>query len=335
MTRLLLQNSRNSRIFFVLVLLSACIAPFLVPPGYLLHLLVMFLIFSIMALSLSVIVGFLGELTLGQAGFFATGAYVSAILAVDYGWPFWLSLPMAGLLSGVVGILVGIPSFRLQGPYFAIVTLGFSQIIGLVITNSISITRGPMGISKIPAPEINLPFLPPVVFDTEKSFYFLVLCLVLITIYVIRRLLVSRTGRAIVAIRENPALAQSIGVDLYKYKILAFFISTSIAGVSGAAYAHYVRVITPHLSDVYYTTAALIMVVVGGAATIAGALVGAFIFTLLPEALRFVEDARLLIFGVILFLSIRYMPQGIWPALLVWTARLARKANSSNGGADQ
>jgi branched-chain amino acid transport system permease protein len=319
-------------IAFVIVLLIAVAAPLLVPPGYFLHILVMFLIFSILALSLSIILGFLGELALGQAGFFAVGAYASAILAIDYGWPFWLSLPMAGLISGGIGLLVGIPSFRLQGPYFAIVTLGFSQIIGLIITNSISVTRGPMGISKIPAPQVNLPFLPEFAINTEKSYYFLVLGLLLVAIYVVRRLLFSRTGRAIVAIRENPALAQSIGINLYRYKLIAFFVSTCIAGVAGAAYAHYVRVITPHLSEVYYTTAALIMVVVGGAATIPGALVGAFIFTVIPEALRFLEEARLLIFGVVLILSIYYMPRGIWPAFLASLKPLARWLRTSNEG---
>lgn len=333
MTGFLAQDNRRRAMAVALAILIACLVPLLVPPGYLLHLLVLFLIFSILALSVSIIVGFLGELTFGQAGFFAVGAYASALLAVDYGWPFWLSLPAAGLMSGLVGILVGIPSFRLQGPYFAIVTLGFSQIIGLVITNSISITRGPMGVSKIPAPQANLPFLPDVTFNTERSYYFLVLGLLLATIYVIHRLLASRSGRAIVAIRENPALAQSIGIDLYRYKIFAFFVSTCIAGVSGAAYAHYVRVITPHLAEAYYTTAALVMVVVGGAATIPGALVGAFIFTVIPETLRFMEEARILVFGVILILSIRYMPRGVWPAMVSLSARLARRVRPAGKGA--
>lgn len=317
-----------------IVFLIACMAPLVVPSGYFLHLLVLFLIFGTLALSLSIIVGFLGELTLGQAGFFAVGAYASALLSVDQNWPFWFSLPVAGLISGLTGILVGIPSFRLQGPYFAIVTLGFSQIIGLVITNSTSITRGPMGISRIPAPTLDLPMLPTIRFSTELSYYYLALALLLVTVYVVRRLLASRTGHAIVAIRENAALAQSVGIDLYRYKITAFFISTFIAGIAGAMYAHYVRVITPHLADVYYTSSALIMVVVGGAATISGALIGAFIFTIVPEILRFVEDARLLVFGVILILSIHYMPKGIGPALAQlpsWPSRRGRPSSDEGG----
>ncbi|MBR1172739.1 branched-chain amino acid ABC transporter permease [Bradyrhizobium sp. KB893862 SZCCT0404] len=314
------------------VFLIACTAPLVVPSGYFLHLLVLFLIFGTLALSLSIVVGFLGELTLGQAGFFAVGAYASALLSVDQNWPFWFSLPAAGLISGLTGVLVGLPSFRLQGPYFAIVTLGFSQIIGLVITNSISITRGPMGISRIPAPTLDLPMLPTIRFNTELSFYYLALALLILVIYVVRRLLVSRTGRAIVAIRENASLAESVGIDLYRYKITAFFISTFIAGIAGAMYAHYVRVITPHLADVYYTSSALIMVVVGGAATISGALIGAFVFTILPEILRFVEDARLLVFGVILILSIHYMPKGVGPALAQLAGRLSRRGGISSGG---
>jgi branched-chain amino acid transport system permease protein len=322
-------DSRHAALYAT-IFIVACVTPLLVPSGYFLHLLVLFLIFGTLALSLSVIVGFLGELTLGQAGFFAIGAYASALLNVDQNWPFWFSLPAAGLISGLTGVLVGIPCFRLQGPYFAIVTLGFSQIIGLVITNSISLTRGPMGISRIPAPALDLPMLSTIRFDTERSFYYLALALLLITVYVVRRLLASRTGHAIVAIRENAALAQSVGIDIYRYKITAFFISTFIAGIAGAMYAHYVRVITPHLADIYYTSSALIMVVVGGAATISGVLIGAFIFTIVPEILRFIEDARLLVFGVILILSIQYMPKGIGPAIAQLASRLLRRTEPSS-----
>lgn len=327
--------SRKFLVTLVGIALVAGVGPFLVPGGYFRHLLVMFLIFGILALGLSIMVGFLGELSLGHAGFFAIGAYTSALLAVDYNWPFWLSLPMAGLFAGIIGICVGIPSFRLQGPFFAIVTLGFSQIIGLVITNSISITRGPMGVSQIPAPSVVLPSMSKIEVNSEIAYYYLALALLLGTVFFVRRLLVSRTGRAIIAIRENAALARSVGIDIYRYKLVAFFISTVIAGISGAAYAHYVRVITPHLSDVYYTSAALIMVVIGGASTITGSLIGAFIFTVMPEVLRFIEDARLLVFGVILILSIHYMPQGIWPALVNLFGRFMSRSSGSKDGASK
>jgi len=276
---------------------------------------VLFGIFAIFALSLDIIVGYLGELSLGHAAFFAIGAYVSALLGVNLEWSFWVTLPFAALVTGLIGILIGIPSFRVKGPYFAIVTLGFAQIIGLVITNSISITRGPMGITKIPAPKLSLPFLPKVEFNTELSYYYVVLSLIVVSVFITLRMIGSRSGRAIVAIRENDVLAESIGINIYRYKLFAFGISTMLAGVSGAAYAHYFRVITPHLADLYYMSNALIMVVVGGAGSVAGALIGAFIFTILPEVLRIVEDTRLIIFGVILLLSIIFLPQGVSGAL--------------------
>lgn len=293
----------------------ACIAPFFWNGAYQRHLLVLFGIFAILALSLDIIVGYLGELSLGHAAFFAIGAYVSALLGVNFGWPFWASLPVAALVSGLAGVLVGIPSFRVKGPYFAIVTLGFAQIIGLVINNSIDITRGPMGITKIPPPQIAVRFLPAIDFDTELTYYYLVLALVMLSIYLTQRLIASRSGRAVVAIRENDTLAQSVGIDVYRYKVFAFGVGTMLAGVSGAAYAHYVRVVTPHLADLYYMSNALIMVVVGGAASVNGALLGAFIFTILPEGLRIVDDARVVVFGVVLLLSIIYLPQGVSRAL--------------------
>ena len=312
---------RHPALYWSLFFIVACAAPVVWTDSYYRHLLVLFGIFAILALSLDIIIGYLGELTLGHAAFFATGAYVSALLATNFELPFWVTLPTAGLAAGCLGVLVGIPSFRLKGPYFAIVTLSFAQIIGLIITNWISITRGPMGITKIPAPKLDLPFLPLIEFNTELSYYYIVLALVCASIFVTRTLIASRTGRAIIAIRENDALAKSIGIDVYRYKIVAFGIGTALAGVSGAAYAHYVRVVTPHLADLYYMSNALIMVVVGGAGSITGALLGSFVFTVVPESLRIVGDARGIIFGVVLLLAIIYLPDGISRAIKMFFSK--------------
>jgi len=294
-----------------IILFVSCLVPIFLTDSYYRHILVLFGIFAILALSLDIIMGYLGELSLGHAAFFGLGAYVSALLSINFNLSFWITLPLAGLFTGTIGVFIGLPSFRLRGPYFAIVTLGFSQIIGLIVTNWISLTRGPMGITKIPAPTIKIPFLPALEFNTEFSYYYIILGLILFSIFITRRLFNCRSGRAILAIRENEALANSIGINVYYFKIFAFGIGTMLAGISGASYAHYFRVITPDLAGLYYMANVLIMVMVGGAGSIGGAILGAFIFTIVPEALRIIENVRLIIFGGILLLSIVYLPEGV------------------------
>ncbi len=294
--------------FFLLI---AIVAPIVYTDSYFRHLLVLFGIFAVLALSLDIIMGYLGEFSLGHAAFFGIGAYTSTLLSLNFGLSFWLALPLAGVFTGFMGFLIGFPSFRLKGPYFAIVTLGFAQIIHLIITNWISLTRGPMGITRIPAPAIVIPSLGRFEFNTEFSYYYIVLGLIIFSIYLPRRLVNSRTGRSFLAIRENESLALSVGVNVYYSKILAFTLGTMLAGMAGSAYAHYFRVITPDLVGLYYMSNVLIMVMVGGVGSIGGAILGAFIFTIVPEMLRVVESARLIIFGLILLLSIIYLPEGI------------------------
>jgi len=294
-----------------MLFIFALIAPIVFTDVYHRHLMVLFGIFAILALSLDVSMGYLGELPLGHAAFFGLGAYASALLALKLHLPFWLTLPLSGLFTGIMGLLIGIPSFRLKGPYFAIVTLGFAQIVYLIVTNWVSFTRGPMGITQIPAPVIKLPYFSTFTFATEFSYYYIVYGTVLFSIFVTEKLINSRTGRAILAIRENEPLALSIGIQSYYFKLIAFGVGTMLAGMGGSVYAHYFRVITPDLVGVYYMVNALMMVMVGGVGSIGGALLGAFIFTVIPETLRIVEDLRLIIFGGILLVSIIYLPKGV------------------------
>ena len=294
-----------------LLFIAALIAPVLITDSYHRHLLVLFGIFATLALSLDIIIGYLGDFPLGHAAFFGLGAYASALLALHGNLPFWLTLPLSGVFTGMIGLLVGVPSFRLRGPYFAIVTLGFAQIIHLVVTNWISLTRGPNGITRIPPPVLKIPLFPKVEFNTEFSYYYIILGLVLFSIFLTKRLIHCRTGRAILAIRENESLALSVGIHAYTFKLLAFSMATMLAGMAGSAYAHYFRVITPDLVGLYYMGNMLIMVMVGGLGSIGGAILGAFIFTILPEFLRIVEDFRLILFGTLLLVSIIYLPEGV------------------------
>lgn len=294
-----------------MVVIVALVMPFIFKDVYHRHLFVLAGIFAVFALSLDITLGYLGELSLGHAAFFGLGAYCSTLLALHFHLPFWLTFPISGVFTGMMGFLIGLPSFRVRGPFFAIVTLGFAIIIHLIVNNWISLTRGPMGITKIPPPALVVPYFSKFEFTTELSYYYLILAILFFSIYLTRKLTNSRTGRAILAIRENESLALSLGIKVYYFKVLAFSLGTMLAGIAGSAYAHYFRIVTPDLVGVYYMVNVLIMVIVGGMGSVGGAISGALIFTIVPEILRIVKELRLVIFGVILLASIVYLPEGV------------------------
>lgn len=319
-----LRNYLNWIFFF-----AGIIAPIVFSDSYHRHLLILFALFATLALSLDIILGYSGQFTLGHSAFFGIGAYASALLAVHFNLSFWITLPLAGLFSGFIGFLIGFPSFRLKGPYFAIVTLCFSEIIYLIAMNWISLTKGPMGITKIPPPVIDIPFFSSFELNTELSYYYVVLGLMIFSIFITKKLINCRTGRAFLAIRENETLALSIGVNVYYFKIFAFGLGTMLAGMAGSAYAHYMRVITPEVFGWYYMGNAIVMVMVGGVGSISGAILGSFIFTILPESLRIVEDLRLILFGGILLLCIIYLPEGISRGLENFMFKIFKKSSDS------
>jgi len=289
------------------VVLAVCLLlPAIVADPYFHSLLVTTAIFVILALSMDIIVGYIGELSLGHAAFFGIGAYVSAILTKTLGLSFLTGFLAAVVVAGLAGCIIGFITLRLKGAYFAIVTLAFAEILRLIASNWISVTRGPMGIPGIPFPKL---------FGFELSssslYFYLVLLVVLLSITLIVRLVDSPAGRAFLAIREHSDLARSVGVDTFKFKVLGFTIATLMAAAAGSLYAHYFRYVGPDLLGIYYTSTPLLMVFIGGRASIAGPLVGAVIFSILPELLRMAGSLRLVIFAAILIVSVIFMPQGI------------------------
>lgn len=287
-----------------LVLLSL---PFVLNNPYYLNILITFGIFSIFAFSLNFIVGYIGEISFGHAAFFGLGAYFTALINQSLSIPYWFSLIIALLLTGFVGMCVGFLSLRLQGVHFSIITLAFAEVFRLVILNLTDITRGAMGLSvsspTIPFTQISL---------SQPTYYYYFVCFILIgVLYFMKLILGTKFGRGIIAIREGNLLASSIGINVSKYKIIAFTISAVIAGLAGALYGPFVGIITPDLLSVHYTTEALLMVIVGGKGFLLGPLFGAFIFTVIPEFLWMTPEVQLLVFGVILILSIMFMPKGI------------------------
>jgi branched-chain amino acid transport system permease protein len=285
--------------------------PFIIGSDYQKHILIMGGIYVILVSSLNLLIGYVGEISLGHTAFFGIGAYTSALLFLKLGVPFWLGLPAAGVMAGIFGFLIGYPTLRTRGPYFVIVTLAFCEILRLIFSNWISLTNGPMGLKNIQPPTIHLGGWVQYEFSSKDSYYYLILGLASISLYICYRYINSRYGRACMAIRENEPLAQSVGISAAKWGITTFILSTFLAGLAGSFYAHYVLFISPDLFGFSFTINMLLMLIIGGKGTMAGPVLGAVLFTIIPEYLRVAEIYRLPIFGILLMLAVIFMPRGL------------------------
>ncbi|MBI4246827.1 MAG: branched-chain amino acid ABC transporter permease [Candidatus Rokubacteria bacterium] len=298
----------------------ALTAPVWLANPYYLHVLIMAGIFAVLAQSLNLLLGYTGQLSLGHAAFFGIGAYTSALLTLKLEWSFWLGLPAGAASAGLAGWAIGRLALKVRGAYFVLVTISFAGVISLVAQNWMELTNGPLGLPGVPAPALG-----PWSLRAKSAYYYLVLAATALAYFVCRRLVNSRIGRAFVALRENEPLAESIGVDGTRYLVLAAVVSATLAGVAGSLYAHYTRFISPEVFLFTYTVTMVIMVVAGGKGTLGGPLVGALLFTALPEALREATSWQwqMLAYGVLLVLLVFFLPRGIVPAL---TARYARRS---------
>jgi branched-chain amino acid transport system permease protein len=292
--------------------LAALTLPLWLQSAYHLHVAIMAAIFGVLALSLNLLLGYTGQLSLGHAGFFGIGAYTSALLTLKLEWSFWPALAAAIALTAAAGWLIGRLSLKLRGAYFVLVTISFAGVVSLVSVNWIELTNGPLGLPGVPAPELLGWSL-----RTKTAYYYLVLAALALSYLVCARLVRSRIGRAMVALRENEPLAESIGVEVTHYLVLAAVVSAAMAGLGGSLYAHYTRFVSPEVFLFTYTVTMVIMVVAGGKGTLAGPIVGAVLFTALPETLRAVTSWQwqMLAYGVLLVLLVFFLPRGIVPAL--------------------
>jgi len=302
-------NRRNWTRFLGLVV--ALLLPIVFQDPYLRNILVIFGIYCLLALSLNIIVGYIGEVSLGHAAFFGLGGYASAILSKTVGFPVLLSIPSAVVISGILGLFIGYLALRLRGPYFAITTLAFAEIIRLIVTNWVDLTRGPLGFTQIPPLVLGIPGWFEFKVMSELRYYYFVLVLVGLVFLLIYNVVHSPTGRTFLAIREQEPLARSVGISPFRYRVLAFVISTMIAGLAGAAYAHFFRIISPDINMVYYSAIPLMMVMVGGRGTLLGPFLGALLFAVLPELFRTAGTIRMVFFASFLLATIVYMPEGI------------------------
>jgi ABC-type branched-subunit amino acid transport system permease subunit len=298
-------------LFLALLVVFVAIFPFIVSTPYFVHIFVLMGMYIVFALSYDLSVGQVGVLSLAHPAFFGIGAYTAAILAVNYNSNPFFSFILAAILAGILAFCIGIPSFRLSLHSFAIGTLGFALIVELVCRNWIGLTRGPMGIPGIPRPTFAIPYLFSWRVNTLTEFYYLMYILVGLGVAFYLILTRSRVGRAFLAIREDELLAASAGINPLKYKMIAFIAGACMAGVIGAFYAHWYSLVSPEQLGFYYTINLLIIVFLGGRGSFRGIVVGAFLFTALPEFLRIAPQFRLILYGIILLLTVMYFPDGI------------------------
>ena len=263
-------------------------------------------IYVIVNSGLDIVYGYSGQISIGQAGFYAIGAYGSALLAARLDVPVILSIPLAALAAALCGALIAVPSVKLVHHFLAMVTIGFGEIVRLLLLNGGELTGGPDGIVSIPKLEIG-----PMAFDTNRRYFYVILLSVAALLAVKARLVDSRIGRAFVAIRESPRAAAACGIDVQRYKVLAFAIGAFYAGVGGALYAHLIRFVSPETFSLEQSVSFLTMVLLGGAGSLLGPVLGTLIVILLFEYLQAFGQAQMAIYGLMIIGVLFFMPRGL------------------------
>lgn len=288
----------------LVIVVPAVLIQLRVIDGYTAQILTLAGINAILAISVNVICGITGQLSLGQAGFEALGAYAVILFTVNCHIPLALSIILSGLIAAFFGFLIGFPTLKLEGDYLAIVTLAFGEIIRVVLVNLKSVTGGPNG------KQFSTIFTTSLDFGATISYLAIIGTLVLI-IVLLQNFLRSTYGRAILAVREDEIAANSNGISVFKYKMIGFVIASFIAGIGGALYAPFIGFIKPDLASFNNSINDLIFVVLGGMGSVTGSVIAAFVLTELQEVLRFLKDYRLLIYPVILIFVMLFRPQGL------------------------
>jgi branched-chain amino acid transport system permease protein len=299
--------------------------PFAVKSAYHLRLLNFVGINILLVLGLNFILGYAGLLSFAQVGFFLVGAYTGGILSVDYGVSFWFTLPISAAVAGLFAWVIGIPTLRLRGHYFAFATFAFAEIVRLVALNWQEFTHGAVGITGIAAPAIG-----SFEIGSDRSFYYLVLAMVMLGAAVAFRLERSSFGRALFAIKEGELAAESMGIETAKVKMAAFILSAIYAGVAGALYGPLNSVISPDVFSFDVSVVVLVSLLLGGAGTIVGSIVGTVLVTLLPEWLRVLQDYYMVVYGGGIVLLMIFLPSGLLGAARALASRwIAKPADSA------
>jgi branched-chain amino acid transport system permease protein len=295
--------------------------PFLAKNDYHLTVMSTAYIFAIATLGLNLITGYTGQFNLAHSGFMAVGAYTVGILTVDHQVPFWIAFALSGVTAAILGFFVGIVSLRLKGHYFSIFTLCVGYIMYLLIEKWEGLTHGTVGIIGIPAP----PALGPLSFDSPRALYYLVFAFLVLGTFVMHRIVNSLLGRTFMAIRNGDALAEALGINLMRNKLLAFMLSVFYAGLAGGLYAGFVRFLGPGIASVEHSFDMTMYMLVGGLGTLLGPLLGALAVPWLTQYLQFLQEYRFLVFGPILVALVIFVPHGIVGTYMGWRMRRAAR----------
>lgn len=303
--------------------LAALALPLAVKTPYFLQLVILALIWVVLSQGQNLIQGFTGYVSIAQAGFMGLGAYISTLMSVKLGLPVWLTMLAAPAVTALFAVLAGYPSLRVKGDYFAIVTLAYNMVIYIVLVTWVGLTGGEAGIPGVKRP-------PNIVvggfvwdFSTRTGYYYLALAAAVAATALCALILHSRVGRVLLAIRQNEALIEAAGVQAWRYKLFAFVVSASLAGMAGALYAHFIGFINPDAFGVDQSLNAILAVILGGSGTLLGPVVGAFAVVFLPEYLRIANEYRLVLYGFVLVIATIFMPRGLVPLMEKGLAALA------------
>lgn len=273
---------------------------------YIAQLLTLTGIYAIVGISLNLVSGFTGQLALGHAGLMAIGAYTTATLIMQFKVPMFIAILCGGVMTAIFGFIIGMPTLRLRGDYLAITTLGFGEVIRVVLVNMEKITGGAAGLKGIP------PFIDSGDFKINFIVRFIWIFLFLVAvIIVVKNLITSSPGRALISIREDEVAANSMGVNSSYYKVFAFTLSAAIAGIGGGLYAIFFGYINPQVFSWIKSMDFVVVVVLGGMGSITGTIIASLVFVFTQDLLYFIGDWRLVIYGLLLVLLMRFRPQGI------------------------
>jgi branched-chain amino acid transport system permease protein len=313
-------GARRWRLLLAVVVIA--ILPLLLRGVYWRTNLVLCAINVLLALGLDFILGYAGQLNLGQSAFYGIGAYVSTLLVMRLGWPFWAGFAVGTLGAGVAGAALSLFAVRLRGHYLAIASLGFAVITYQILLNWIDLTQGPLGIYGIPPPPpLTLPGLPAIDFGDTANLFYVVAGVAVLGYLLLDRLVRSPIGETLAAIREDEISAAALGIDSAAWKLFAFALGSTFAGAGGCFYAPLVGTLVPDAFFITESFTILAMVIVGGMGTLIGPVWGAVLLTVLPELLRGLGDWRLIVYGLALTLVVLFLPGGLAGAARLGSAR--------------
>ena len=295
----------------LLIVFACLMIPLVVSSNYAMRIIIYIGLYIVLALGLNVVMGFTGLLNIGHAAFYAVGAYTTAILMVNYGMSFWLTIPVGMFFGVLLGIVLGFPTLRVRDDYLAIVTLGFGQIVYIVANNWMGLTRGPRGIPGIPAPRLGFSGFQ-IVLDSYPAYYYLILLFVFITIYACVRLRDSRVGLAWMAIREDEDVAAVMGINLVYYKTMAFGFSAALGALAGSFFAVFHSFVSPNSFTILESVIIITIPIIGGLGSIPGTIIGAIIMIGGPELFRAASEYRMVIMGAFMVIMMIVRPQGLF-----------------------